>query len=270
MLVRPLAIDAVPLAEVVALGALHGACELVPVSSSAHAALVPWLARWDVARLGGEDAKALAVALHAGSAVALAWAWREDALAAARAPGFSLAATAIPVAVGLALGDRVKRHLGGPATTAAGLAAGALASLAAGGSSRGGSSATRAATSIDGVAIGLAQAAALWPGVSRTGAAIAAARARGHAPDQAAALARQAALPVLIGATLHEAALLLRRETTRTHVTKLVVGACASGAVTRLAAAPAGSAAERQTPWALERLALATLTVRRLRQARTR
>ena len=53
------------------LGALHGAAELVPVSSSAHVALAAWLAGVDDA--SGARRKELEVLLHAGTGVALAW-----------------------------------------------------------------------------------------------------------------------------------------------------------------------------------------------------
>jgi undecaprenyl-diphosphatase len=53
----------------------------------------------------------------------------------------------------------------------------------------------------DGLALGIAQALALAPGVSRSGATLTAARARGFARADAAALSWHAALPVLLGAS---------------------------------------------------------------------
>ena len=55
-----------------ALGLLQGPTELLPVSSSAHTALLPWLAGWPYAALDGERRKAFEVALHAGAGLALA------------------------------------------------------------------------------------------------------------------------------------------------------------------------------------------------------
>ena len=52
----------------------------------------------------------------------------------------------------------------------------------------------------DGLALGLAQAAALVPGVSRSGATLAAARARGFDRASASRLSWEVALPVLVGA----------------------------------------------------------------------
>ena len=56
------------------------------------------------------------------------------------------------------------------------------------------------ATAADGAWLGAAQALALIPGVSRSGATLAAARCRGFARADAAALSREVALPVLLGA----------------------------------------------------------------------
>src|SRR5256885_17117849 len=59
------------LPHALALGVLHGPAELLPVSSSGHVALVPWLMGWSYAELDGELRKAFEVALHAGTAAAL-------------------------------------------------------------------------------------------------------------------------------------------------------------------------------------------------------
>src|SRR5436305_15256252 len=57
-------------AQAVALGALHGPTELLPISSSAHLALIPWLLGWDYGELDPELRKAFEVVLHAGTAAA--------------------------------------------------------------------------------------------------------------------------------------------------------------------------------------------------------
>jgi undecaprenyl-diphosphatase len=54
----------------------------------------------------------------------------------------------------------------------------------------------------DGAWLGLAQAAALWPGVSRNGATLAAARLRGFSPQEANPLSREVGVPVTAGALL--------------------------------------------------------------------
>jgi undecaprenyl-diphosphatase len=50
----PSAEDAPSLRHAVALGLLQGPTELLPISSSAHTTLVPWLAGWPYARMDGE------------------------------------------------------------------------------------------------------------------------------------------------------------------------------------------------------------------------
>jgi undecaprenyl-diphosphatase len=58
---------ALALEHAVALGLLHGPAELLPVSSSAHTTLIPWLVGWPYAQLDDELRKAFEVALHAGA-----------------------------------------------------------------------------------------------------------------------------------------------------------------------------------------------------------
>ncbi|MET0925915.1 MAG: undecaprenyl-diphosphate phosphatase, partial [Solirubrobacterales bacterium] len=60
-------------------------------------------------------------------------------------------------------------------------------------------------------ALGLAQAAALIPGVSRNGATLTAARARRFTREHANLLSRTVALPVIVGATLLKGVRLRRR-----------------------------------------------------------
>ena len=67
------------------------------------------------------------------------------------------------------------------------------------------------ATAADGLALGLAQAAALAPGVSRNGATLAAARWRGFTRQQSNMLSRTVALPVIVGAAALKGMRLRRR-----------------------------------------------------------
>ena len=63
--------EPLPIAQAVALGLLHGPAELLPISSSGHVTLVPWLLGWRYPRLDPELRKSFEVALHAGTAAAL-------------------------------------------------------------------------------------------------------------------------------------------------------------------------------------------------------
>ena len=65
-----------------ALGLLQGPTELLPVSSSAHTILVPLLARWPYGELPATLRKSFEVALHGGTALALALAMRAELSAA--------------------------------------------------------------------------------------------------------------------------------------------------------------------------------------------
>jgi undecaprenyl-diphosphatase len=201
-----------PLRHAVALGLLHGPAELLPVSSSAHTTLIPWLAGWPYEQLGGELRKSFEVALHAGAGAALAIVMHKELLREAahldrrRAMVMALA-VAPPALAGYALGAPIERRLGGPRSIAAGLLAGAIAmALADGRASACEDSERTARTSedaaaCDGLALGLAQASALVPGVSRNGATLSAARARGFSRSAAQVLSWQAGLPVIFGAS---------------------------------------------------------------------
>ena len=54
---------------------LHGPAELLPVSSSGHVTLVPWLAGWDWEAIDPEVRKSFEVALHTGAEVRTVTDW---------------------------------------------------------------------------------------------------------------------------------------------------------------------------------------------------
>ena len=124
----------IPPSRAIALGAVQGPTELLPVSSSAHLTLIPWLADWDWDRLDPELRKSFEVALHAGAAAALLLGQRrrDRRASCARFDRRKAAVLALsflpPAALGLALrAARSSAHLGGPLPTALGLLAGAAA-----------------------------------------------------------------------------------------------------------------------------------------------
>jgi undecaprenyl-diphosphatase len=181
--------------EALTLGLLHGPAELVPVSSSGHVAAVPWLLRWEVAGWDGARRKELEVALHAGTAAALLAVLRPRRVR----PLLQAAAFAPPAAVGFLFERRIEQRLGTPPTLAGGLLIGAVALVLA--DRREGARADRDAGPVDGLALGLAQTAALMPGVSRSGATLAAARTRGFDRASASRLSWEVALPIVAGAS---------------------------------------------------------------------
>jgi undecaprenyl-diphosphatase len=244
--------------EALALGLLHGPVELVPVSSSGHVAGVPWLLGWEVAGWDGERRKELEVALHAGTAVALLLVTRPRRVR----PGLLAAAVLPPAVAGLAFERPIERRLGTPATLALGLLAGGAALVLA--DRADGLRAADEASVRDGLILGLAQAAALVPGISRSGATLAAARALGFSRADASRLSWEVALPVLLGASGLKA---WRLRTSRGTV-PLYVGAAAAFASTLATAGAIG--VERRAPlwpWAAWRagLAAAILAVRQNR-----
>src|SRR4051794_29347108 len=169
----------------IVLGAVQGPTELLPVSSSAHLTLIPWLAGWDADGRDPELQKTFEVALHAGAAAALLVGQRRGIAEELRAfdrPRATLLGLSFlpPVIFGVALERPIERHLGGPLPTALGLLAGAAAMVIA--DRRPQIRDRGRATAMDGLALGLAQAAALAPGVSRNGATLTAARWRGITP----------------------------------------------------------------------------------------
>jgi undecaprenyl-diphosphatase len=243
-----------PLTHAVALGALHGPAELLPVSSSAHVALIPRLLHWPYADLPGDVRKTFEVALHAGSAPALALALRGELF---RAPHLQALTFLPPAVVGLALERPIEQRLGGVRSVAvAQIAAGAALFAADLRPER------RAEVDwLDHLVVGLAQATALVPGVSRSGAALTAARLRGLSRPAAAALSLRAALPVTVGAGLLKGVRAVREG-----VAPELRGPAAIGAAAACASALAALPLARGTRWrglAAYRLALGAAALAR-------
>src|SRR3954451_22080984 len=258
-----------PLHPAIALGPPQGPAELLPISSSAHITLVPWLLGWPYAELDGELRKAFEVALHAGTAAALLIALREEI------PGISLRRVQLtalsflpPAVIGKRFERPIEERLGTPGSIAAGLALGSIAMLLA---DRASQRRTREeAGALDALALGLAQAAALMPGVSRNGAPLAAARARRFTREDANALSRHVALPIILGATALKGTRLAGRG-----VPPPLRRAFAAGAASAFASTLASTWLIRQVerdrslaPYAVYRLGLALVVARRATNAR--
>lgn len=255
--------------ETLALGLLQGPAELLPISSSGHVAVLPWLLGWDYARADPELRKAFEVALHAGTAGALLVSLRAEVQEALQAAGPRTAAlmvtSAIPAGLaGLVLERPIERHLGTPATIAAGLIVGGLAMAWADRSPQ--SRTARSAGSRDGLMLGLAQACALMPGVSRNGATLTAARRRRFARADASRLSRQVALPVIAGATLLKSLRLAARGLPPGSAAPFALGAVTS-CISTLGSTWLIRQVERDRPllpYCVYRLGLAALVLRRL------
>jgi len=151
-----------------------------------------------------------------------------------------------PAIVGAAFERPVEEHLGTPRAIAAGLVAGTLGLLVADARGDRGRGATEAGV-LDGLALGLAQACALIPGVSRRGATLTAARARGFDASAASALSWEVALPVLGAATALKG-VRLAQDPPRQEVRRALLAGAAAALVSTLAGAPLLRAVERG-PW---------------------
>ena len=274
--------------QALALALAQGPAELFPVSSSAHTTLIPYLLGWPYGELEPELRKSFEVSLHAGTGAALAIEMRAELIGAARAGGSERAVMAAlsaapPAIVGFALERFISRSLAEPRRIAAGLAAGAAAMAIA--DSRAPRIPWRAQAgrsredlrASDAFALGLGQAAALIPGISRRGATLAVARARGFARADADALSWHAALPVIAGASALRGVRLLRRTRAGTGgaapgtARLLAIGAAGAFASTLASARLLGRAklAERPLlPYCAYRLLLAAAVERRARAAR--
>jgi undecaprenyl-diphosphatase len=257
-----------PIRQALALGALHGPAELLPVSSSAHVSVLPWLLGWSYAELDDEVRKSFEVTLHAGSAVG--WLMSpQTGGGRARGPGHLplMALTlAPPAAAGLVLERPIERRLGTPASIAAGLALGGLMMAGADHApERRGPDEARPA---DALWLGLAQACALAPGISRTGATLVAARLRGFRAGAAWQLSARAATPVIAGAAGLKLARLIQRRPSGRETAGLLAGAGASCGSTLLFSRLLRPV-ERAwplAPFAIYRLALAGAVAGRLRR----
>jgi undecaprenyl-diphosphatase len=254
-----------------ALGVVQGPTELLPVSSSAHIVLIPWLAGWEWEAIDPEVRKSFEVALHAGAAAALLIGQRELIAEELRELDLRgavvLTLSFIPAAiVGYGFERQIERRLGGPRATAYGLLGGAGAMLLA--DTRPQLRGRGEAGAADGLALGVAQAAALAPGISRNGITLAAARWRRFSRDQANLLSRTIALPIIVGATALKGVRLSRRRTSPELRRTMAIGIVASFAST-LASQRLIKLVERDRalwPYAAYRAGLAAVVLAKLRR----
>jgi undecaprenyl-diphosphatase len=209
--------DALPNWQALVLGLVQGATELLPISSSGHLILVPWLGDWEYLRENESFNQTFDVALHLGTLVAVAayfWrdlvgllaAWlrtlrtRRAETAEERLAWFVVVAT-VPAAIVGYLGEElIAEHLGEPWQIAVVLALFALLLWAADRRPQ-----TRGPGSLgvkEALAIGAAQSLALMPGVSRSGITITAGRLLGLDRDSAARVSFLLLVPVVLGAVL--------------------------------------------------------------------
>jgi undecaprenyl-diphosphatase len=201
------------------LGVVQGFTELLPVSSSGHLILVPWLGDWTYLEQHPEFNKTFDVALHLGTLIAVVAYFWDDIVALVAAwfrsvrhrsirsaeerTAWCVFAATIPAAIAGAVGESfVEERLGEPWQIAIFLALfGVLLWLA----DRRPQEKRIADLSLgQAIAIGAAQAVALAPGVSRSGVTITMARALRFDRDAAARFSFLLLVPVVLGAVLYK------------------------------------------------------------------
>jgi undecaprenyl-diphosphatase len=200
------------------LGIVQGLTEFLPISSSAHLILARAFFGWDTEVFG----LAFDVACHLGTLVAVLVYFRADLRAMVRAIPDALGPTpparqlrlivfgTLPVVVvGLLWADWLAANVRTPGVTAVTLAAGALGLLVVErlGPRRRDESSLRP---LEAIGFGLAQAAALVPGVSRSGATITFGMAIGLRREAAARFSFLLGVPAILAAAAKEALELAR------------------------------------------------------------
>jgi undecaprenyl-diphosphatase len=232
-----------PVVQALVMGIVQGLTEFLPVSSSGHLIVVPFLFGWDDAFI---TSLAFSVMLHIGTLVALLVYFRSDwlrlipaGLATLRDRSFAgdpdrrlawlLVAASVPAAVvGFLLDDVIETGFREVGLVAVALVVGAgLLWLADrwGGREKG----VRDVSFPLAFGIGAAQALALIPGISRSGISISAARFGGLDRAEAARFAFLMATPITAGAALFEVRRLVTGEANvDVSLTPLVVGMVAA------------------------------------------
>jgi undecaprenyl-diphosphatase len=205
--------------QALVLGVVQGLTELLPISSSGHLILVPWLFEWEYLEQNDEFNQTFDVALHVGTLVAVvayfrhdiarlvvAWAGsvrqRRVETADERVAWFVAVATVPAAIIGAVFGDVIADNLGEPWQIAIFLAVfGIVLWLADRTPPRRRMSDLGIGTA---AAVGVAQSLALMPGVSRSGITISAARFLGLDRDSAARFSFLLLIPIVFGASVWE------------------------------------------------------------------
>ncbi len=233
-----------PILHAIVLGIVQGLTEFLPVSSSGHLLLVPWLFDWHDFDDSATE-KAFDVALHLGTLVAVVAYFRKDLAVYIREgwravfrrrDGVStegkvawlLLLATIPAAlVGAVFQDQIDEHLGKPGIIGVSLILFGLLLYVA--DQTVGHRKIDGMSARDAVVIGAAQALALNPGTSRSGITITAGRFLRFDRDAAARISFLMAIPVTAGAVAFKMASLLKDGIPEDLRVPMVVGIITSG-----------------------------------------
>ncbi|HMG44569.1 MAG TPA: undecaprenyl-diphosphate phosphatase [Acidimicrobiales bacterium] len=199
----------------IVLGIVQGLAEYLPISSSGHLIIVPWLFGWEDFANDESLQKTFDVALHLGTLAGAVMYFRSDIRRLVRAAildpkrkdgrlAWLIALSAVPAAViGALLADPIEERTDQLGTIAVMLILGALALAWADGAR--GKRTVDEVTTRDSLIIGFGQALALQPGVSRSGVTMTIGRFLGLGRDAAARFAFLMSLPVTAGALVYKA-----------------------------------------------------------------
>ena len=237
-----------PILHAIILGLVQGFSEFLPISSSGHLALVPWLFGWnDFADVANGDSieKAFDTALHLGTLVAVLYYLRTELVGYVRegirivvSPqradkqmgkrAWLFVASAIPAGIAGAIGQQwITDKLGTPVLIAVSLVVFGLVLLWA--DRQQGTRDVSTFTRKDALLIGLAQVLALNPGTSRSGITITAARKFGFSRDAAARVSFLMSVPVIGGAVLFSLVKLVRDGIPDGLIAPMIAGIIAAG-----------------------------------------
>ena len=235
-----------PILHAIILGLTQGLSEFLPISSSGHLILVPWLFGWhDFDPLVPGIQKSFDVALHLGTLIAAVTYFRKelvvyvrDGLAAVKDRGrratpegrtaWLLVVSALPAGlVGAAFETKIDDKLG-----KIGLIAGSLmvfGLVLAWADRLTGARTIEGYTAKDALVVGAAQILSLNPGTSRSGITISAARYRGFTRDSAVRISFLMSLPVTAGAVILKLAKLAKNGVPHGMAGPMVIGIVTAG-----------------------------------------
>jgi undecaprenyl-diphosphatase len=236
----------VTIIEAIVLGVIQGLAEFLPISSSGHLILVPWLLGWPSHGLTFD------LALHLGTSIALlGYFWRDWFMLARAVIGGLVDAKArasyewrlawlivigcIPAAmVGVLFEDMIETAFRQPALIALLLIAFGLILLVADRVGRR-ERALEQVTLTDALVIGAAQVLALMPGVSRSGITMTAGLFRGLDRGPAARFSFLLSAPITVAAALYKLRVLLTEPLTVSEAAAFLVGIITAAIVGALA-----------------------------------
>ena len=232
----------------IVLGIVQGLTEFLPISSSGHLVIVPWIFGWNDYD-SQATAKAFDTALHLGTLAAVLIYLRKDLIVyivqgsqlifnrkqpatQAGRRAWLLVLSAVPAGiVGAAFEDKITEKLGGPALISVSLIIFGVVLIWADrrATAKNHLQTVDSLTMRNALVIGAAQVLALNPGTSRSGITITAARLSGYSRDAAARLSFLMSVPIILGAVVFKLAKLVRDGIPEGLLVPMLVGIVVAG-----------------------------------------